>query len=219
MKVEEKQKAILLRKQGHSLKEIAQELNISKSTASVWLCNIKLDEKAKNRLLSHIKERAIVSTQRKTDNIEKERSKFFKQGLIKTKKLSNISCDQAKIFLAILYWCEGTKTADNILKFANSDPVLIKFFMCVFYKGFNINPKKVKALIHLHDYHNETHQISFWSKITKIPPSQFYRSYRKPNTGKRIRLNYPGCITINYYDKLVSREVFGLIKAISILYK
>jgi len=219
MKVKEKQKAVLLRKQGYSFKEIARKLDVSKSTASIWLRDIKLDEKAKKRLLGRAKKGIMTMARRKRNKVEKERLKFLKQGLIKVKKLSNISCDQAKIFLALIYWCEGTKTADNTLKFANSDPTLIKFFMDMFYKGFNINSKKIKALIHLHDYHNEAHQINFWSKVTKIPPNQFYKSYRKFNTGKRTRLNYPGCITINYYDKLISREVFGLIKAISTLYK
>jgi orotate phosphoribosyltransferase-like protein len=47
---ETKEKAIKLRKNGYSLKEISEKLNIAKSTASVWLRNIKLTQKAKKRL-------------------------------------------------------------------------------------------------------------------------------------------------------------------------
>ena len=111
-----------------------------------------------------------------------------KLGLVKAGALSNASINQAKIYLALMYWCEGTKTADNMLKFANSDPALIKFFMDMLKKGFKIDLQKTKALIHLHDYHNESRQISFWAKIIGIPKSQFHKSYIKPHTGNILSL-------------------------------
>ncbi len=45
-----KEKAISLRKQGYSIKEIAAELNIAQSTSSLWLSNIILNSTAQKRL-------------------------------------------------------------------------------------------------------------------------------------------------------------------------
>jgi len=45
-----KQKAIDLRLKGNSLLEISQKLNIAKSTASVWLKNVKLSKQIKKQL-------------------------------------------------------------------------------------------------------------------------------------------------------------------------
>ena len=81
-------------------------------------------------------------------------------------------------------------------------------------KGFVIDEGKFRALIHLHDYHGEEKQINFWSKITRIPRKQFFKSYRKPNTGKRIKKDYPGCLAISYYDAKVAKQLWAYYKEI-----
>ena len=219
MRLMEREKAIKLRQQGYSLKEIAEALSIAKSTASVWLRSVELNPKATERLTKRIKMGVIISAQRKIAKTNEERRLFLRRGLKHLKWSLPTRLEKAKIYLALIYWCEGGKSEDNLLKFSNSDPSLIRFFMTMLRKGFAINEQKFRAVIHIHDYHNEAKQKYFWSKVTNIPPSQFYRSYRKPHTGRRNRLGYPGCITINYYDKLIAREVFGLTQALSILYR
>lgn len=47
---EVKKKSTLLRQKGYSLNEVTSEMKIAKSTASVWLKNLKLDNKAKEIL-------------------------------------------------------------------------------------------------------------------------------------------------------------------------
>ena len=48
--IEIKEKALELRRKGYSVKEIADELKIAKSTSSFWIRNILLNERAKQRL-------------------------------------------------------------------------------------------------------------------------------------------------------------------------
>ncbi len=48
---EVKKKSTLLRQKGYSLNEVVSEMKIAKSTASVWLKNLKLNNKAKEILL------------------------------------------------------------------------------------------------------------------------------------------------------------------------
>lgn len=201
-----KEEALSLRRKGFSIKEVAAELKIAKSTSSVWLKDVLLDGKAQNRLkkrkiLGQYKSRLIHFKKR-----EEQQSKRYarvEQVLSKIKMSKELS----KLCCSLLYWCEGNKGRDTLVRFTNSDPQLIKMFLSLLRKGFDINESKFRALIHLHQYHDEEKQKVLWHEITKIPLNQFNRSYWKPNTGKRKHNNYPGCIAISYYDAEVAKEL------------
>lgn len=199
-----KEKAIELRKKGYSLEEISKKMNISKSTASYWLSKIRLDKKAQDRL----KQRGILGQYKSILISEKKRKRLFKE--IKSdveKDFSNIMIDSklARLLCSILFWCEGNKNNFTTIKFTNSDPAMIKGFLSTLRLGFNIKDSKLRALIHLHEYHDEYQQIQFWSKITKIPKIQFFKSYHKPHTGKRIKTGYQGCLAISYHDAKLAK--------------
>lgn len=202
-----KENAFSLRKGGHSVKEIAKRLHISQSTASVWIRDIQLNKKAQDRLnkrklLGYYKTSLRWKKKRNTDEILRI-SKT--QGILKG---MGIDSNNQKIYCALLYCCEGGKSDKDPIKFVNSDPDLIRAFLESFRRGFNIrDEKKFRVLMHLHAYHNEQIQKRFWSKITRIPELQFHKTFRKANTEKRIKENYPGCIAISYYDNKIAREV------------
>lgn len=201
-----KERALFLRRKGFSIKEVAAKLKIAKSTSSVWLKDILLDEKAQNRLkkrriFGQFKSRLIHFKKRK----EQQDKRYIKVEQILSK--IEISKELCKLCCALLYWCEGNKGRDTMVRFTNSDPQLIKMFLSLLREGFDINESKFRALIHLHQYHDEEKQKVLWHEITKIPLNQFNRSYLKPNTGKRRHDNYPGCIAISYYDAEVAKEL------------
>lgn len=64
--------------------------------------------------------------------------------------------------------------------------------------------------MHLHEYHNEDERLAYWSQITEISQKQFYKTYHKPNTGKSVRKDYPGCIAVKYYDVDILRKLNGI---------
>lgn len=201
-----KEKAFSFRRKGFSIKEIAVKLRIAKSTSSLWLNDILLDEKAQNRLkkrrmIGQYKARFIQFKKR-----EEQQSKRYAQ-VEKILSKIEMSKELSKLCCALLYWCEGNKGRDTMVRFTNSDPKLIQIFLSLLRKGFDINESKFRALIHLHQYHNEEKQKLLWHEITKIPLNQFNRTYWKPNTGKRKHDNYPGCIAISYYNAEVAKEL------------
>lgn len=102
------------------------------------------------------------------------------------------------MFLALLYWGEGGKT-NNIFRFTNSDPEMIKSFSHLLRKSFIINEDKFRARLHLHEYHNREEMIIFWSEITGIEKNRF-SIYNKPHTGINKKPGYRGCLTVNYGD-------------------
>jgi len=207
-----KEKAFKLRAKGYSIKEIADKFHIAKSTASLWVRNIQLDEQAIKRLNGRRLLPYYKSAVRWQEKREEEKRKI-KLAVEKIVKIMKWDIKQAKIYCALLYWCEGAKGYNESIRFVNSDPSLIKTFLILFRKGFQIEESKFRVLMHLHSYHNENIQKDFWSNLTKIPKTQFNKTFLKPHTGKRIRDDYPGCVAIVYHDRALARllkEIYRL---------
>lgn len=207
-----KEEAIALRKKGFSFREISETLHISKSTASLWLRDIKISKKARGRIIE-------LSVNGRNKGIETNREKREVENDIIKNKVEKYFSNSAqlkidpKIACALLYWGEGTKCIGNkSVSFMNADPEMIKYFLYVFRAAFNPEEKKFRALIHLHEYHSEKDQIKFWSNITKIPINQFNKSYLKKNTGKNKKENYPGCISIRYSNNKIYKELMFIIE-------
>lgn len=209
-----KEKALSLRLQGYSVKEIADKLHIAKSTSSLWVRNIKLNKKAqirlkKRNLLGYYK--TSLRWQKKRAREEQEYRSIALKVINRLKKDSNYF----KVYCALFYWCEGSKNTKHGVRFVNSDAALVKTFLTIFRKSFKLDEAKFRVLMHLHEYHNEEKQKFFWSNLTKIPKNQFNRSFLKPHTKKRIRDNYPGCIAVYYNDCRVARELWAIYRVFS----
>jgi hypothetical protein len=187
MKSDSRQKAIQLRKQGFSLRIIAESLHIAKSTASVWLKDVFLDEQAQEKIkgfknigLQKAIDKSKEKRQGKLSLIEIDVRRFIDR-IPQTKDINKLAC-------ALLYWCEGEKSKSS-LSFVNSDPKMIATYLALFRSAFNPDEKKFRISLHLHEYHEDLQEIEFWSRITAIPKEQFYKVYRKLNTGKSKKEN------------------------------
>ncbi len=162
-----------------------------------------------------IKNKQLLAQQKGRGTIQKHRQEIKDRITATANKLVEkvaIDNDYAKLCASLIFWCEGSKGQTSV-RFTNSDPTLIKLFLNLLRKGFMIDETKLRALIHLHEYHNELQQKAFWSDVTKIPLSQFSRSYLKPHTGKNKRANYPGCLAVYYYDSKVAKELSAIYNA------
>ena len=205
--IEKKSYAIELRKKGYSLFEIANKLNIAKSTSSLWLRNIELNTKARNR----IEERRSLARSKAGQTVKnrvkhrRNRLDVISKELISKLNITNNS-QLCKLLCSFLYWGEGNKTGYRV-GFINSDPIMIGAFIKLFRRSFILNESKFRALVHLHEYHDETEIKKYWSKITNIPLSQFTKSYLKPHTGKIIRQGYKGTLRITYADTRIVDEL------------
>jgi transcriptional regulator with XRE-family HTH domain len=208
--LEKKQKAVALRKKGYSFREISVRLGIAQSTASVWLRGITLSQEANRRIHAisdNGRRKGLASNTKRRDSERKRIQEEVDEYLAKIVEVD------PKVACALLYWGEGTKYLQNhSISFMNADPVMIQYFLRVFREGFKLDETKLRALVHLHEYHNVEKQQKFWSETTGIQIKQFNRSYIKPNTGKRKKENYPGCISIRYSDSKIYKEVMYIIE-------
>jgi len=212
--IEIKEKAFKLRVKGYSIKEIADKLDIAKSTVSLWVRDIKLNKKAqerlkKRRLLSYYKIALRWETKRKK---EQEELNLIARNIVK--EIKN-DINQKRVYCSLLYWCEGAKGYNDSIRFVNSDPLLIKTFLKLFRDSFPIKESKFRVLMYLHSYHNEKLQKEFWSNLTQISKNQFNKTFLKPNTKKRIRNDYPGCVAISYHDRKLARLLRAIYKSFS----
>ena len=193
-----KAKVIGMRKKGDSINIIVKKTGLAKSTISLWVRNVSLpphirlklhERQLKGWRKGHAAVRARMEFKHKARTTDAKR--------IVKRAANHPSKEFFQLVAALLYWCEGAK-GRSAVKFANSDPRLVQAFLVAFRKGYALDETRLRALVHLHEYHNEEKQLKYWSKITNIPLKQFNKSYLKPHTGKRKKEGYPGCITITY---------------------
>ena len=207
-----KVKAKRLRRKGLSYGEIKKELNIAKSTLSLWLKTVPLTPKQKKRLYTKNililsrgpqsqKERRIREITKIISNAEKEIS-------------LPLSSETFQLVGAFLYWAEGSKTSK--FEITNSDPNLIFFMVRWFEKIFLVPSKNLKVNLNIYPQQNELEIKKFWSQLTGIPLENFGKSFIKPRSkGYKKNNLYYGTIKIRVPKGTNMRHrVFGWIKAI-----
>ncbi len=202
-----------LRKEGMTLNEITARVGVAKSSVSLWVRDLHLSAKARARITSL--QTAGQKSAQKT-NLERTRAKLLaaRENAQKIIRAMTITPDVALLSCALLYWCEGEKDKnDTTFTFSNSDSQLIRAFMKLMRGALILDEQKFRVRMHLHEYHDETSQRKFWSKITGISEQQFSKTYWKPHTAKTIKNGYPGCIHIEYYDVSVSRKIYAVARA------
>lgn len=212
-----KEKITILRKKGHSLNEIHKEFGVSKSVISGWVRDIVLTGKAKSRLLSKIKLGQFISAENKRRKTSQVIESYFNNAV---KDINQFKLDRnlLKTICSLIYCCEGTKNLRSGVNFTNSDYQLIRTFLTLFRKSFDVDENKFRVCVHLHQYHNTKYQLRFWSDITNIPLNQFIKPFHKKNGGKRIRKEYNGCASIRYHDTAMARQLLMIAKAFLLKY-
>lgn len=213
-----KLKAIHLRQQGLSIKTIAKQLGVAKSTASAWTHDVDLTsiqmEQLRNNKIKGAETGRLKGTQ--TIKMRKQRKieDGLKKGIATIKELSN---DQFFIAGLCLYWAEGNKKSRKI-EFCNSDPKLVQFMITWLQKFFLLTTKDLSCYVGINEYHkNRDLEVKeYWNKVTNIPISQFTKtSFKHVRRHKRYwnETNHFGTLSVKV--KNPSRfiyELFGYIE-------
>ncbi len=106
-----------------------------------------------------------------------------------------------KVAGVMLYSGEGTKRRGTVA-LSNSNPDIIKVFMKFLHRICGVQKDRIHATIHMYEDHTYSELIKFWSGVTQIPYTQFYKPYlhiRKKGTYRS--LSKYGTISIQYSDK------------------
>ena len=217
LRLEDKRKAIELRLQGKSYREIRVVIpNLSKSTLSGWLKYVKLTPEQEKRLRRNIK-KITYSARVKAAWTKKREKQERIQKIIKEAKKELPSLLKNPLFLIglSLYWAEGSKSNEYI-QFANSDPRLIKIIMRWFRGVCKVPEEKIRIHIYIHKVYRNENCEEFWSRVAGIPVSRFGKTTYKP-TPHRIKknLDYKGVCRIETGNVDLFRRIMGWQQGIS----
>jgi len=119
----------------------------------------------------------------------------------KTKENLTIAEEKLKIAGIMLYWAEGTLRG-NTVDFANSNPNMIKIFLKFLRQICGISEERLRVYLYAYSHCDLEKIKKYWSKITKIPLSQFTKPYiREGNLNITHRKLPFGLVHIRYNDK------------------
>jgi hypothetical protein len=145
-----------------------------------------------------------------------------KKMTFKRRNLKGIKKVSSEIILAMLYWGEGFKGNENshpsTVDFANSDPEMIRLYISAFRSVYEFDEKKLRVLLYCYSNQDIPSLINFWSRLTKIPKSQFTKPYVRTDSQKNVRTMRYGLIHIRYSDMKLLLDVKNLIDYIKVKY-
>lgn len=215
MKKIEQQKAIKLREGGISLSVIAQELDVAKSSVSLWVRDVKLTQKQIDSLEKSKHSFGVIEKRRisRLRNEESRRQKIMKKAGTEIQKISKR--DLQMIGLG-LYLGEGSKAQRGAAKISSCDPAIIKIMMRYFKEICCVDDARFRAHIHTYSHLNAKKAETYWSEVSGIPRKQFYKTYIKPSVaslGKKDSTPY-GTLDVAVCSTELYLQIMGQIEKI-----
>ena len=206
---QDKQLAIKLRKDGKSYNEIANALDVSKSTLSNWFSKTVWSLETKEYLTEIAR---VNSSKRMTIISHRRRASFQKdykeQRLLAEKQFKNFVKDRLFVAGLMIYWGEGdSKLTNGIIRATNSDPLMIKLFYQFVKKYLPEVNDKAKIYLVLYPDLDDQKCKKHWSNIVGLPLDRFIKSsfIKGKHSSKRLAYGI-GTLTINsrsYKEKII----------------
>lgn len=215
-------KAQELRKEGRSVKSIAKELKVSKSSVSMWTQDILLRPEQVALLQKNMLDGAALGRMKSALLKKEEKLKRIHEAkLYGIKKLEEIDDREFLIAGLALYWGEGSRKKIEV-SFCNSDAEMIKFFILWLQRCFSIDKDQLRLCIGINEIHKEREQVlkEYWEKLLNITEDHFDKISYKKVVNKKVYANYD-----TYFGTLrvrVSRSVqlhykiLGLIEGLKV---
>lgn len=220
-KLDERQKAVVLRKQGKSYSEIMSLLPVSQSSLSLWLRNIQLTRKQTDRLLLRKRLGQAKGGLAKRRFRELQERKIVDEAL---KELKELTKRELWLLGIIAYWCEGSKQREGNISqsvvFVNSDPFLLNLFVKWIKEICLIKDENIIYNLNIHETANVNESINYWSKVLEIGTENFGKSSIKRHSiltkRKNIGKNYYGLMRIRIRKSTnLNRKIKGWVMGIN----
>src|SRR3989338_11678091 len=205
-----KSKAIYLRKQGKSIRDIEESLVIPRSTLSGWFQNIKLTD-SQYKSLKENHEKALVKARRSAivwHNQQKtKRMKLAENEAENTLMKIKENPEIIELALALLYLGEGFKKSQRT-GMGNTDPLILKLFLKIMLSIYKIDMEKIRFNLHIRADQNPELIKKYWAKELQAPINRFKSvSIDKRTIGKVTYQNYKGVCVIDGGNIAVQRKL------------
>lgn len=200
-KLDAQMRARELRADAWTLEEIAAELGVAKSSVSLWVRDVEFEARPRR------------TARRRGPNVL-QRRKAAEIEALRVEGILRLGCLSEQAFLAAgaaLYAGEGAKRDGGIV-FANSDPRMVRFFCAWLRHFFDVDERRLRVRIYLHEGLDLDAAHRFWSDVTGVPPEQFGASYRAiADPSIRHNKHEHGCVYVGYGCARTHRTIMGLI--------
>ena len=207
-KLEERRRARELRAAAWTLREIADELGVAKSSVSVWTRDVRFDPASRRSAVTDRRPRGSDHPLRRRKLAEIERLR--REGSQRIGAL-----DERDLLLAGLglYAGDGSKRGGEV-RFVNSDPRMVALF-CVWLRRFHeIDEARLRVRLYLHEGLDLAAAEGFWSSVTGVPRTQFTKPYRaNPDPTIRHTKHRHGGAHVVYGCAQTHRRIMGLMDA------
>lgn len=213
VKAKEEEQAIArdLRKQGWSYKQIADELDVSRSSVHNWCKDIELtpEQKARNKEKQIKRGKNNKGAQVNKEKALIERRQFQEAGRIKARERSRLH-----MIACMLYWAEGAKSVRSVVQFANSDVEMILVFARFLRDELNVEDEAIKMQIHCYAKSEEerVNIEKYWLDLLHLSPDSLIKTQILKGSGKSSnRLTYGVC-SLRVYSSELYQHIFGAIQ-------
>ena len=206
-----------MRENGSSIRDVEKLLKIPRSTLSGWFKNVKLTKHQKTRLHKNWKNALNIARKKAVvwHNLQKVlRIKKAQEGAVET--LSKINANDNSILelaLAMLYLGEGAKTQATSM--ANSNQLIVKFFIKSLEKLYKINKNLLKYELHLRSNQNEIEAIDYWSRELNVNKNRFGFIKDKRIAKTETYANYKGVCVVYCGRIAIQRRLVHLAEEFS----
>ena len=213
MRIDDKRRAIELRRSGKSYRSIENELGIAKSTLSGWLKDVHLTQAQSKRLhqnwlegLERARKMASqvhVTTKKNSINMHKREAK-------ETVNSMKIDKNLLEIMLVGLYLGDGFKVNGRV-GLGNSNPRIVKLFLTLIRVLYTINEDKIRVQIFARMDQKETELIQYWSDLLTVPMTQFHKTqFDKRTAESKTKSNYYGVCAVSVSNMELQRHILAL---------
>lgn len=195
--VQEKAKAVELRKKGYTYNEILKEVKVAKSSLSLWLKDLPLTKSEKKYLKSNTQAnisrgRIKAATCNHLNRLERdtlvaieaeqEFHKFSEEGLFQTG--------------VALYWAEGAKRS-GMFHFTNSEPEMVQVMILWLERYTSYNKNQCAYRLYVHNPYAHLGYEKKWAHKLQVSTTLFKSSVVKPTKLlSKKRPGYEGCLRL-----------------------
>jgi hypothetical protein len=211
-KVEQQERARVLRAQGWTYAEICEELDVARSSVSLWVRDVAvdpalLDERRRARF-----DAGLLPVTRRPSSLHLRKLAEIEECEVRAgSALGDLSNRDLFVAGIALYAGEGNKTGAAV-GMANTNPAILAFFVRWLRTFFEVDESRLRVRLYLHQGLDLDAAEAFWADRLSIPREQFRAPYRAVADPTRRRTKHLlGCPSVTYSDSHHLRSILALI--------
>lgn len=204
-KVQERSRALKLRRQGKSYREILAQVPVSKGTLSKWLSNLPLTKKEERFLHERTK---LLQDNGRLRTARKNSERFERaRDIYRVKAKANFEKFRDDPFFVLglsLYWNSGSQSGQ--FSYTSSNPQQLRCMIAWANEYLPIEPADYTFRLYTPKAHANERNLRFWSRACAIPRSQFQKTVHTTTRSGRVHHETHGSLrfSIGGIEQLVT---------------